>query len=183
MSEDRAELLDLEKVIRRTRTMRGCYAIMNSNSYMASMLVLAQMALTKVCEVRGIPQRPAYLELFRVAGDSESFEGIPTAVEGPGTVRIKWPNEGRRTRIDLGKLMAIYPFQIPKGARAYIPVEPSADGTKLIFRFSKAEFYTREEKRSKAAAHAAKGQGDPMQQVVKAFTRVATGNTDTDPDE
>lgn len=140
MADPQPETLDFTEVRRTTKTMRGKYMTLAWNSYRSDMLSLGLYAVERVCDKIDIPRRPSFMNLIPIKGSPRSYQAIPTNTETVSTVPVIWSNDGRKGALDVSLLLSAYPFPIPRGSRAYIPIEVSEDRQKLFIHFGKAEF-------------------------------------------
>lgn len=152
--EDELERFDFSNVQTRRKNMLDSCGAMDFDSYTFQFRTLGDQMMEAVCAAANLPRAP-YLELQRSKTDPQTIVGIPRSQSGPATVAINWTEKGETAHIDLSLLLAVHPFHIPHGSRAFIPVEQAnlrTLGPCIVFRFGKAKFKPIESTKNQASS-------------------------------
>jgi hypothetical protein len=141
--DDQSRPLDFSRSVRRTRTMLDAALVIAWNSFHGDPTSLAVRLIADVATdaIKGTTQGNV-LHVSELSPGSKDLVAKPVEAKGPSTITIKWVGKKKKSpRVDLTPYLLLRRFSIPRGMKAYVPIErPETGPPRIIFWFSKATF-------------------------------------------
>lgn len=136
---------------------RGCVIIVRDRSYTGVFSAIAGELIGDLAEALGQSRKPAALDLYESKTEPADVVAVPAPEANADNLLLEWFEKGRRTRSDLGKLLASRQIDVPQGSRLVIELAPDQDpdlGQVIRIRLKGAQFEaTKKGKPRKTAAN------------------------------
>lgn len=149
------EWLNLDTVVVRNKTTNDPMIVLKATSSSGKTSALAVEIFEQVSAELGLGStRPLSLKVGPVPGNKGAILGVPALERSQAHLPIRWVENGTRALVNFRKLFTLWPFEVPKGSKAHVPVsrmELPTLGPCIVFHFNRAEFQEIEPAKQKSA--------------------------------